>query len=194
MKTKLSFMMMPVLLLLIGSIGSLLPERVGEKDWANSINPLEIVGQWKAYEYYDNNIQPKGQSSEQDYSKINQIAKLIKFQSKETPCPDKISKVEQKMEFFKINFKPNGKAEILEKQYYKANSFDSSCQNTVYDESYNQRMQVNWRIDQTEAALVLNDSTKKHLTIFKVLYFGNNELHLSLKQDEDYILVKLHKD
>lgn len=192
MKTKLSFMMMPVLLLLLVSIGSIFQVVVNEE--GNTVDPLDITGQWTAYEYYDNNINPKGQLSDLDYSKVNQIAKLIKFQSKETPCPEKESKVEQKMEFFKINFKPNGKAEIFEKQYYKANSFDSHCRNTVYDESYNQRMQVNWRIDQPEAALILNDSTKRHLTVFKVLYFGNNELHLSLKQDEDYILVKLHKD
>jgi len=186
-------MVLPILLLLIGSTGDLF-QIIIEKGVSSSVHSTNFLGKWTAYEYYDNNIHPKGQNSDLDYSKINQIAKLISYESQEYPCPTKKSRIEQRLEFFKVNFLADGKAEIFEKQYYKMNSFDSKCQNEVYDESYDQKISANWNIDIENASLVFTDSILENPTEFKIIYFDQNELHLSLKKDNDFICVKLHKD
>lgn len=192
MKTKYSFFILPLFLLLLIGFGPLFQLLSEKKDSYELAHQIE--GHWTAYEYYDSNIKPKGELSSFDYSQINQINKLITFNSIEKPCSDKLSKIEQRLEYFKINFKADAKAEIYEKQFYKKNSFDSGCQQMVYDESYNQTIKANWELDLEDAKLILNDSTNKHLTTFQVLYLADDEMHLSLKKGHDFILVRLHKD
>ncbi|WP_156308781.1 hypothetical protein [Sphingobacterium endophyticum] len=192
MKTKLSFMILPVLLMLVGSSGGLFKKLiVGDE---NSVKDYKLLGKWSAYEYYDNNINPLGQNTDVDYSQINQIDKLINYSSQELPCPTEISKIEQRMEYFKINFMEDGKAEISEKQYKKLNSYDSKCINTVYDESSKEAIKATWKLDPEDSLLIFNDSKKGSPTQFKIAHFVNGELHLSFKENNDYIFVKLHKD
>lgn len=192
MKTKLSFMILPVLLMLVGSSGGLFKKLIEGDE--NSVKDYKLLGKWSAYEYYDNNIHPLGQNTDVDYSQINQIAKLIHYSSQELPCPTEISKIEQRMDYFKINFMEDAEAEITEKQYKKLNSYDSKCINTVYDESFKDVIKTNWILNTEDSLLIFNDSKKGTATQFKITHFVNGELHLSFKENNDYIFVKLHKD
>lgn len=191
MKTRLSFMVLPILLLLVGSTGGLF--KILIENSVDAVDSTTLIGKWTAYEYYDNNIHPKGLNQNLDFSKVNQISNLIEYESQEDPCPSKISEVEQKMEYFKIKFMENGKAEILEKLYFKMNSYNSKCQNAVYDESYDQVLIADWDLDLKNATLNLRDSLSDSQNNFKIYYLDKREMHLALKKDQDFIFVKLQK-
>lgn len=193
MKTKLTLLIFPVIIMMIISCKGLLDDLLdeGDDDMPEEIADEELLyGKWQAYEFYDDSFRPLGVNNPKSYTDVNQLKELTKYESYEGPCTTKVSVWEKKLEMFEIEILNNFTYSFKYKDINKVNSFDDKCNPKLYDFSTNSNGNLPWSYDRDYRVLML-DFGKNGEMHFQILEL--NEKEMALNYSDGYMVIKFKK-
>ncbi|SEG01059.1 hypothetical protein [Sphingobacterium lactis] len=196
MKTKLLLMLLPIMLLFAGSCSGLLDDLIeeAEGEYDEKRAEVQILGKWNAYEYYSNDFYQEGVSNPKDFSGVNQIGVLLKYESRSGSCSTKMEQFEQRLDHFKLEFRVSDKVILETKDYFKATTYDNECTARTDTDGGVDKEELPYRLDAANGMLYLTEDEDTNYEVgFQILNLTDDNLHIRYDSNGEFIDIKLRR-
>ncbi|MFD1771479.1 hypothetical protein [Sphingobacterium suaedae] len=170
---------------------SLIDELLDEEQ----IDEKLLIGKWKAVEYFSNEVvDPSDVVGGTDFSDVNQIETMIKYQMESTTCPGKLDSYEGQILAFELDLSRDGNMVLYLKEHDKSSVYDGDCKLNHNDDSHELTTRGNWVLNAEDATLSLSSAD---LDIedgsIEIEELTARELVLRIGDDEYETYIKLKK-